>query len=616
MKQKNVFLFVLLSLFGISPCLADHYVTSVAAPDASWLTVSLSANGSKEVVLPAAAGTYSVPLNTNLNVSVTARPTWAKITQAAKGVIAVEAKANTDAAARKGILTLKAKDGKLLYLYLCQYGTGSSAYVNKDGLNLYADDPVDSFFVQSNASYVLEKPSWLRVTTDASGKYVCTADRIYDAAQRTGDILIKDSTGAVLKTVAVTQHYHGTAWFRKPCFAVISDIHFGDTDAQGWNNRMPRVLKTLSSHIPKVQYVFVVGDLANNGLESQYNSIVSYFGDPGMMDQSIKVVFIRGNHDHYNGETGLAAYDRIIGQPANRYMDIHGYPFITLGSNSGDYRGWYCYNDATMNFLKQSLKDADEKYPGKPIFVFNHVLPYHTVIGSYESDYAAYALGLDEALQPYPQVIDFSAHTHMGITDPHQIYQKHYTAVNDGSQKRDSNPSHFPGWYQLNADKEIDYGAVTEGFVVHVDDDDRVIIERWNTSRNLKYDEDWVLPPPFDGTNFTYKDRDGGKKPWWPDGAALTVTNQTATSCRITFPHAMDDNAVNRYLITVTNAAGTTVRSINQCALLNMGSQRPSQMVIPIADLPSATPLTVKVYAQDFYDQNSPTLSTTFTLPK
>ena len=614
--KRLKYVVILLLLVGVfeteSVKAIDHYVTSVARGTSSWLALNGENNN---VCLPSSEGVTVVSLNTNLNVSVSSRPYWVSMSQIEVGKISLTVRGNTSSTSRTGSLSLKGKDGKTLTLNLIQFGSSSDASVSKSNINLYGDKLFDSLSIVSNVSYTMEIPTWLIKTDKGNGKYEFTAAKIYDSVSRTGEINIKDSTGRILKTVPVNEYYATSDWYEKPCFGVISDIHFGDEDNQGWELRMPRALRTMNAHDPQIRYLYVVGDLANHGEEAQYQDILSYFGNTSLLSSNIKTIFVRGNHDNYNSN-GLTYYNNLIKQDINQYLNIQGYPFISIGCNSGDYRGDYCYNETTMAFLKASLADAADKYPNKPIFVFNHVLPKNTVIGSYDNDYNAYAGGLDELFSQYPQVIDISAHTHMGITDPHQIYQKNYTAVNDGSQKMDSNPTHFPNWANVGATSYEDYNCVTEGFVIHINANNAVVIERWNTALCDKYSPDWVISPPFDGTNFTYANRTGGLSPWWESEAALVISNKASTSCYVTFPQAKDDEDVYRYLINVYNSNGTSVMTqINQCALLNRGKLRPSTITMALKNLPSNTQLTCKVVAYDAYDNASPALSTTFTLP-
>lgn len=590
----------------------NHYVGSVTTPSASWLKID-----NDLVLLPAEAGTHYVRLNTNLDVTVTNRPSWLTITQTEMGVLRLVNKAYTGSTSRTATLTLTAKDGKHLSLKVTQMGSGLKLLLDREELEFYPDRLDDSLYVCASTTVKFDCPDWISVTKVTDSLYsFSAAEPVYDCALKQDTIKVTDGEGNVLKKLPANLRYYASNWYKKPCFAVISDIHFGDNNNQGWEARMPRVLKTLSAYDPQLQYIFIVGDVSNSGKEAEYQNVKAYFSNPELLNQNIKKIFVRGNHDWFNGTTGVSLYDKYISAQDNYYLTIQGYPFIALGLDNSLYRG-ETFNAETIKFLKESLADAAKNYPDKPIFVFTHTLPRNTVIGSYDSDYAAYDSNIDGIFSQYPQVINFSGHTHMGVMDPHQIYQLNYTAVNDGSQKSDSHPTKWPGRYHLGAEDEIDYNALTECLICHINEQDEVVIERWSTARNRKYAEDWIVSPPFDKTSsFKYMARNGGKNPWWESGAAIKVSEKTATSCHVTFPQAKDDGeGVNRYIIRATNSDGEyLMKDINQSALQYMCTDQPSEITMPLTGLPTGTPITVTVWARDYYEFSSSALTVTFTL--
>ena len=614
MKRLFVLLLICCGGYIATSTAQNYYLTSVANPQDSWLTID-----NKTITLPAEAGTGYVQLKTNLSVSVSSRPTWLVVSQTSKGVLRIVRKANTSANARTGNIVLTAKDGKTLTLNMVQVGKDPVVITDKDGIGFYADKDTDSLTICSNVSFTVNAPDWIKVTPTSDSTFLFTSNKkLYDQPEFADTIYIKDAEGKTMKAIAADLKYHQSYWFQKPCFAVISDIHFGDENNQGWNVRMPRVFNTLNNYDPRLQYVFVVGDIANKGLEPEYQQVQAYFNDPQRLDPRVKRIIVRGNHDWFNGSAGVGYFDKYVSSKDNHYLIIQGYPFIALGLDGSKYSG-ETLNSETRKFLIESLKHASKTYPDKPIFVFTHTLPYHTVIGSYESDYGAYDSNLDDIFKNYPQVVSLNGHTHMGLMDPRQIYQKDYTVVNVGSQKSDSHPTKFPGRHHLGATSEIDYNAITEGIIVHVNEKDEVVFERWSTARGKKYATDWVIRPPYNTTNsFIYTpNRSGGKAPWWPNGAVINVSNMTSTSCHITFPQAIDDNeGVNRYIISVTNSSGQKIISDkNQSALQYMCTDQPSSITIPLTGLQPGIDITVSVEARDYYELISSKLTNTFRLP-
>lgn len=611
-KQRGPLAAALFLALGtaLSVSAEDHYVSSVAKGSQTWL---LAGEEGATIPLPSGASERQVSIKSNLAIHVSQRPYW--VAAAVDGTtIKLSVRANTAKIKREGSLVVKTKDGHQLTITLVQAtGTEGLLTVNKDQLVMCSDHLQDSLQIASTMAYTLDVPSWLEVEDLGGDKYRFSANRVYDQSSQTGSIGIKNSAGDVVKSVAVTNNYASSEWYDYPCFGVISDIHTGHTTEEGYLVKLPRVLRNLSKHEPKIRNLFVIGDLADHCYEAEYKEMMNIFRDATILDPSIQVTFIRGNHDNFRSD-GATLFKNIVGQNYNDYQDIQGYPFISMGSDASDYRGTECYNDASESWLKACLADAADKYPNKPIFVFQHILPVNTVVGSYTNDaLAAYATGLDEMFAPYPQVVDFSGHTHLSIYDPHQIYQLRYTAVNDGGERTNWLLTHSPKDVSEHATIEE---SVTEGLVCHFDKDKNFIMERWNTALNKHYAGDWTVFYPFDETNFKYKGRTGGESPWWSSGATLAVTNMSSSSCKISFPQALDDEEVYRYLIDVCNSAGTKVIStINQFSLLNRNAEFESGLTIPLSSLPSGTQLTAKVVALDGFDQQSPALTAVFTLP-
>lgn len=599
-----------------------HYLVSVAKLADSWL------RGADETYfVPNEITTAFIDIDTNLELKVTTQPTWAKITQDTIGRLCVNIKSiNTGTTARRGTVTVKAKDNRSINFYLKQYSDkAQDIYVSKKECVFCADELSDKIIIQSNKPFTISTPDWLTATKGADDTFAFQAQRVYDEHYLSGNIDIKDATGTTLKSIPVKNYATSSLWAKMPVFAVISDIHVGDDKNQGWQKRLPRLLKSLSSY-PELKTIFVVGDIANNTAscyadnkahtEEEYKNVKKYFHDASLLRQDIQVVFMRGNHDLLYSSTSKPMFDKYIDPTDNHYLIIDGYPFITSGVDNSSFHGEGT-DPETLEWVKQRIIDACHDYPGKPIFVFQHVEPQNTLPHTHENDGNSYIAGLDEMLSEFPQVIDFCGHSHYCVLDPRLIYQKYYTVINDGSGKNDSHPTQSPTNKQLNAKSEPDYDGLTEALIVHFNEAGEVVIERWNTTRNLQYSDNWVISPPFESTaKYRYtEERTGGKNPWWPEGASIKFSNLTSTSCNITFPHAIDDaEGINRYIIKVY-CNGTKVQTINQTSLLYMGNECPKVMTIPLTGLAQGSNVQVKVYARDYYELESPELIANTVLP-
>ena len=84
-----------------------------------------------------------------------------------------------------------------------------------------------------------------------------------------------------------------------------------------------------------------------------------------------------------------------------------------------------------LTVFAEELKKAVADDPTKPIFVMQHEHISGTVYGSLDNE----GWGMPdfaEILKDYPQVVDFSGHSHYPLNDPRSIWQGEYTALGTG----------------------------------------------------------------------------------------------------------------------------------------------------------------------------------------
>ena len=85
-------------------------------------------------------------------------------------------------------------------------------------------------------------------------------------------------------------------------------------------------------------------------------------------------------------------------------------------------------------WLKKELDKAVKDTPDKPVFVMHHEHIKYTVYGSFDEDGWGKILFAD-LLKKYPNVVDFSGHSHHPVNDPRSLWQMEYTAMGTGSLK-------------------------------------------------------------------------------------------------------------------------------------------------------------------------------------
>lgn len=222
---------------------------------------------------------------------------------------------------------------------------------------------------------------------------------------------------------------------------VISDIHIGEEKEK---KIFIRALKDYKNIAPKLQGLAIVGDITNNGLESQYDEFMDLLNKN--LDSNVERFIAMGNHEYYergvfpeSKVTDKELSDRFVkktGMPALYYDKwIEGYHFITLGSEESMISDMANGDSAIISeeqymWLKKIL--AVNAKDNKPIFIFLHQPIYNTVYGSSESGELKDGK-LMEILKEYPQSILFSGHSHYILNHPKSIYEDGFTMVNTAS---------------------------------------------------------------------------------------------------------------------------------------------------------------------------------------
>jgi 3',5'-cyclic AMP phosphodiesterase CpdA len=435
-------------------------------------------------------------------------------------------------------------------------------------------------------------------------------------------------------------------------FAVISDVHIGNDVAEGPMVKVPQALKNITSY-GELDAMVVVGDLTDHGEVAEYEQFVETFTDSTLFTNPVNdLLFVMGNHDNYhsNGhahyQDGLKHFNNGEPYPLHHYKVIKGYPFIMVSTLNGcnndiDSRadGTNAYPPATVTWIEQAMERATQECPGKPIFFFTHIPPRWTCYSTwieYENGLGWCMQALNRVLNEYPQTIVFAGHSHYPVGDPRSIHQganpnsahkNYYTVINTGSTTyAEIHPKAVDGIESGIHPEKFDY--VTEGLIVTELPNGDIEVRRYDTYRNeeIAADKRWVIKAPFDGSNFTYTDiRDkndnpsnlklysGGECPEFASDAELKLA-VSATTMKVTFPQATDDDCVFRYLVNVYNVASGAIEG--KAAIFSrfyLNSEMPEQFIHNFGGLQSETNYRVEVKALDSYDNESKPLVATFT---
>ncbi len=386
---------------------------------------------------------------------------------------------------------------------------------------------------------------------------------------------------------------------------------FADSHSGGSTNMEERVAKVLQYFNSQGANAAVcVGDLTNNGLQSQYDAWASVVN---ANKGNVELIACMGNHEGGTASLFTAA----TGDKPNADYVVNGYHFITLSPGSGTFDpgtglgtsmggGNFSYVRA---WLEERLAAAVAEDPTKPIMVFFHQPMYGTHYVSDEWPGSGLSTGSGDTFESvfdnYPQAVCFSAHIHSPNNNPLSIWQDGgFTTVN------------VPTTFYLEMESGMIYGTtppdssdIAQVSLVELDGSKVTII-----NRDLLADQDistWTFdvskPEEFP---YTSTRADLAEAPVFPDSAEIRVSEITDTSALINFDQAKVDSGgtgdiVHSYrydfINKATGSVDLTFKTWSEYYVLPM----PATISQAATGLASGTQYELKIYAIDAYGKIS-----------
>lgn len=399
-------------------------------------------------------------------------------------------------------------------------------------------------------------------------------------------------------------------------FVVTSDVHIRVASANYMSyERLEQLYTTAYAYSEaqtdynKIDGFFFVGDNTQTGHKQQQEYFFNYL-EENTKEGSVSWA-VMGNHEfkatgqnYADLEGATAKFLEYSGYDTkNNHIILGGYHVILLSNDLYDTTNHVYFNEESLAWLEQELEIAAADTPDKPIFVMQHEPAYGTMKGSNGGD-----KGVKAVLDKYPQVIDFSGHTHNTVSDPRSIWQGSFTALNTGSLCYASVPI-IGTSYNEGGGKAIDYeggwatGSIDDSvrnagmyYIVEVDADSRVRILIYNIFTESLWGEPYILDS-IDPADFTYTaDRaNDAVKPEFAASDALTLDSSYYKNVTLTIPHATCKDVVQSYRAEVYQG-GELVQTIYRTSGANYGEAAPA-VKLYIKDLEPSTAYTVKVYA-------------------
>ncbi len=343
-------------------------------------------------------------------------------------------------------------------------------------------------------------------------------------------------------------------------FIVTSDIHYKvdtDVEKERFEKGMLKAYEYAAGETYKgIDAFFAVGDFANSGSEEEMLKFKASL-DKVIAPETNKIMML-ASHEFHN-ESGQAGAERrlknIFGLEPDNHFEIKGCNFICLSTEDG------CrIKEKKQEWLKERLALSVENSRKAPIFVFQHPHLSDTVYGSInwgEDDIIA-------ILADYPQVIDFSGHSHAPINDPRSIHQKYLTSLNTGSLS----------YFELD-EFDLMYGTIppdakqcAQFYIVEVNDENAVRILSYDILTESFFDNEYLIETPWNPDSFVYTPERAlnEPKPYF-DEDTVCVINSESGKLNVEFSQAKTDGyRVNAYTLTVKNSDKEIIQQKRVCS--------------------------------------------------
>ena len=405
-------------------------------------------------------------------------------------------------------------------------------------------------------------------------------------------------------------------------FAITSDTHlfnrYQGSDPQ--EARLANVFKVSyryaqQSAYNKLDAVLVAGDISEGdaGEFVMFKDIVD-----ANIQEGTQLIVGMGNHDFRGGLEASAwtedaakkleaAFKETFGlESADQHVVIGGYHFISLspnaenlGNNVGE-----SYSQTKLAWLEAEIQKAIAEDATKPVFVMQHHHPSGTVYGSGAA--GGKQADLFNLLSKYPQVVDFSGHSHYPINDPRNVWQGAFTAIGTGTLfyvgldinggPSGISPDGYQGDYSTSGTKNgADYG-VFQIIEVNADNDIRVIVYDLRSFEELSR---FVIPNPVENKDFKIEQ----EVPVFAEDTDIYYEDGY-----IYVQQAVSEDIIESYRAEVYEGGKLIGAYYGLSGYVYPKQQQPEYVRIKVGELAENKGYTVKVYAVNAYNELSEAL--------
>ncbi len=339
-------------------------------------------------------------------------------------------------------------------------------------------------------------------------------------------------------------------------FAVCSDVHLNGDPNQVEAERLKKLFDTVYAYSETQDYknfdaIAFAGDIATSGNPAEYDVLNDIINEK--VKEGTKVLTCLGNHEFiayrdYDASIGTRVFEEKMQRKDCEHAVINGYHFI-ISSYDEDGHSFIKKSQWINSEIKKAVKDTGDK----PVFVFQHPAPFATIYGS--------VIWGDPILplvyMNYPQVVDFSGHSHYPINDPRSIWQGGYTALGCGTLSSfETELDGFSGNFPYNCDEAAQF------YIVEADKDGNVHILPYDLITEQFFNNDYYLTD-LANKNYEYtyekmKLRD--ESPVFSKDTAVSTYKNDAGETILKFDGAKDNFIVESYKVSVTKGLKLVAR--------------------------------------------------------
>ncbi|MBQ6998880.1 MAG: metallophosphoesterase [Clostridia bacterium] len=333
-------------------------------------------------------------------------------------------------------------------------------------------------------------------------------------------------------------------------FAVMSDVHYQEKDSFQ-RERFKSAMEFVYNYSENEEYknldaLYVVGDFTDLGKTEQFEMFAE--DCKAYVKDSTKLVPIIGGHELQfvpDANVALQDFKRVFDMDYDRHEVINGYHFISL-STIKDKGPWSDSFDITKReFLKTELEKARKDGGNKPIFVFQHPGQVDTISGGFYGNSEIHSI-----LSQYPQVIDFSGHSHCPVNDPREIHQCNYTSVSTGTLyyislgifKKYTN-ARFDEYAYTDKEKPHMIKGCAHMLIVEVDGKGTVRIRKVDVVAGDFFENDYYIEDAYDISKHKYTQQRAktASTPYFDIEAKVSIV-RSENNIKVEFPGAHCEN--------------------------------------------------------------------------